>query len=712
MPNFNLKALLIFIPGFLFFEVFNNSDSKSNAQIISEKNQLETKTVISKNNYSTLEFKYPRISFQRNKFSNILTADLKNKNKFLFSLIAENNLQENQERSIEIEADIQYEKDNKFYAEGNVVILFSNGKLIGDKAIYDSQSKNFEITGNVNFIAGSQYISANKFIYSIADESGYIDDAYGVLDIEDFDKDLNLDSSLNEPKDFSKQIKSQNINNLEYINTASLGLVNDFEENRKLNITELKFEIPSVTRWRFKSQRINIKDKMIFSDQIYFTNDVFNKPQFILLSKKFKGEIFKDKLKLVSRNSWIILDEKIKLPIGRRAILDKDPITKWGIGSDYEDLDGFYLSRGFGAIDIFEDYSLKIRPYLLIQRAFKGKNESFRDSNASILSDKVELDNSFLDLFALDTEITKDFNEWSLLIKSDFHSLNPNRINQSNRSKLILTKSINLNQISADEGNEKASFNDVIDLKIYGSYREIVSKGFDGEEEIYFAKGASIANKKTWVFGEVNSNLAIIYDLGEFTAERKKLKELDTLFRNFVAIKYKYEFPLWRKQNLDKVINSKYRYTPKVIKQGVTWKSALNAGKFFYSNNSSQEAITFSTGPKIELGSFNNLFFDYTNLDINLKYITKKGASPFLFDDINKTARIAFNVEQQIIGPLLFRYNSYLKLDGGGFAKPEYGLDIRRRAYSVGLFYDSSNKSAGFKFNIFNFDYDGISPKF
>ena len=42
----------------------------------------------------------------------------------------------------------------------------------------------------------------------------------------------------------------------------------------------------------------------------------------------------------------------------------------------------------------------------------------------------------------------------------------------------------------------------------------------------------------------------------------------------------------------------------------------------------------------------------------------------------------------------------------------KYGLDIKRRAYSIGAFYNTDNNSAGINFKIYNFDYGGLSPRF
>ena len=53
-----------------------------------------------------------------------------------------------------------------------------------------------------------------------------------------------------------------------------------------------------------------------------------------------------------------------------------------------------------------------------------------------------------------------------------------------------------------------------------------------------------------------------------------------------------------------------------------------------------------------------------------------------------------------------------LNLNNGSYTNVNYGLDFNRRAYSIGAFYNSSNESLGIRFNIFNFDYSGLSEKF
>ena len=91
--------------------------------------------------------------------------------------------------------------------------------------------------------------------------------------------------------------------------------------------------------------------------------------------------------------------------------------------------------------------------------------------------------------------------------------------------------------------------------------------------------------------------------------------------------------------------------------------------------------------------------------------------SPFEFDDFGESSRLLFGIKQQIYGPLLLTFSTSYNLDNssnnyGEFENKKLSLGISRRAYSIGAFYNSSNESLGIRFNIFNFDYSGITPSF
>ena len=680
-----------------------------------------------------------------NEFGIIFKKDLIQSSPKLANIFISDNSNDIRQSSMEIEADIQYKSEEIFNAEGNAVMYFGNARLAADKLTYDQKNKILTAEGNIIFNKGKQYFEASNLYYDIKNDEGHIDNIYGILEVSSLNEDFDLVNIIGNNK--TLEIENDDLDNLVYINSASLGLVNDFDEDKKFNLKNINLSIPQIPRWRFKSKKFNFESKRLFSDLVYFTNDPFNRPQFLLESRNFTVKIVDDKSQLISKNTWVIFDNKIKFPIGRRNIIDREPLTRWGLGSDFSEKDGWYIFRGFESIELPREYSLKLQPYFLIQRAIKGKTKYFREPRTTIFSPKVEYDTSFADYIALDLDLRGKLSKWKLNFNSSLNSLNLERFDEAVRAKFNLTRSINLNSkddqsfpistdkkededyfynfldlqnskddqslpISTDKKEVEDYFYNFLDLQLYSSYRESVYRGYSGDAEIYFSNGASLSNRREWQANKVRSGLVTFYDVGQFNAKSKSANELKNLTRHVLAIKYNHNFPIWEKENINKSINEDYKYSPEVIKEGLSWNSSLQAGTFFYSDGKNQSGITFSTGPQLIIGSLTSNYFDYTKLNINSSYTIKDGESSFAFDDIGESATVHFNINQQIFGPLQFSYSNYLNLDNGEFSSANYGLDLKRRAYTVGLNYEPSSESVSLRFNIFNFNYSGKSSKF
>ncbi len=734
------KAFLYFI-GLLTIPLplFNLRPIKS--QIFNKLNRTE---IYSKKNHLNKNFIYSNIENKDSlrsrsiEFSKVFRNDIiKNKNKFLNQLAFDKESEINN-YTLEIESDLQYEIRNVYYAEGNAIIYFSNAILKGDKIEYDKKNKTLKVLGDVVFKKGNQYFVASKVFYNLKNGNGYIDNIYGVLDMNSFIEDFEF---KNIKQKYLLKNDENKVVGLEYIDSVNIGLVNDFEKTKKFNITSINFDIPSIKKWRYKSKKVILEDKQLFSEDILFTNDALNKPQFFLKSKKFVGEIVDEKIKLISSKSSIILDDKLNIPIGKRTIYDKEPISSWGIGSDYGDKDGFYLSKGFDPIEINDYLNFKFRPYILLQRGIQGTTNAFREPKSSLLSSKVNNDILLSDIFALDADINANINKWKFNLYTRLNTLNTNRLSESVRSKLVLEKSIDLNPkndkfinefeedipltnfvdieaIKIDNENSKIdligkeNFSEYLDFKYTSSFRDTISRGYSGEYEIYFGNSISIANRKSWINKDNKTYLALIFDTGQFKAKSKHINSFKNLYRNVFASKITYQLPLWKKKLLNKNINSEYKYSPKVINERIEWVTDIQSGVFLYSDGSSQKGLTFSSGPNLVFGKFKDKFLDYTNINLRNSFVLKSGESPFGFDDINKSYRLNMNIQQQIYGPIVFSYETSLNFDDGKYSEPNYSIDIKRRAYSVGAFYNSSNKSLGLNFYIFNFNYLGQSEKF
>ena len=108
---------------------------------------------------------------------------------------------------------------------------------------------------------------------------------------------------------------------------------------------------------------------------------------------------------------------------------------------------------------------------------------------------------------------------------------------------------------------------------------------------------------------------------------------------------------------------------------------------------------------------------DYTYLSIKPEYIIKKAQSPFKFDNFKENSRINFDFKQQIYGPLIFGFSSYLNIqenspDYWKMEDKKYTLGVSRRSYSLNATYSMSDQSYGIEFKLYNFGYRNRSNKF
>ncbi len=749
MKKFKLHNFFIYLNGLLIFEFLSVYPNRTLAKDLYKNNFKDI-------NSNSISLNPERFN-EESQFSNSINfskyeviKDIISNGEKIFNLLAFEQEELGEEYSVDIESDVQFRENGIFNAQGNATMYISNAILKGDLIKYDLNNKLLTVVGNVVFKKGEQYFEASKLFYDLKTDTGYINDVYGLLDSKSFTKDFKLE--INREGRNSIDENYNEISDPKFTSKANIGLVNTFEDNKSFNITKANIQIPSISRWRYQTDKLTYNSQSIEAKKIFFTNDIYNEPQFIFLSKNFSAEIIKNKLRLVSRNSWLILDNKVKIPIGRRSVFDKDPLTKWGIGADFQDKDGYFLFRSTYPRKLFKDYSLQIQPYFLLQRSIEGKTNSYRAKNTSIFSDNVRDDITFTDNFALDIFLRGKEKKWNIDSKIQLNSLNSERLSESLRSNLTISRRINLNKtkdninnyendkelgdlLYFDENeneNENISFfnedieiknldnnsqeneqiyTNFLDLKFYNVFREKVVNDFSNDE-IYFASGFNLFNTKEWSLKDKKSKLSLGYDIGQFKAKSFSANQFENLFRNSFIAKYNYEFPIWRKENLDSNINESYRFSPVVINQSLNWSSGLQTGMLLYSDGSSQFAAKFNTGPVLKIGGFKKKFFDYTYFSADFSYVIKDGSSPFSFDNINSDPKINFNFEQQIYGPLQLSYQNSLNLKSGDFTKAYYALDFKRRAYAIGAFYNTKDESLGIRFNIFNFDYSGLSSKF
>ena len=96
-------------------------------------------------------------------------------------------------------------------------------------------------------------------------DDDYINDVYGVLDVINFESDFELNSERDIEDEIFNFGKNKKLRNLDYISSSSFGLENDFEAEKRLNISDISLDLPTINKWRFKSDKIYIDSKSLKS---------------------------------------------------------------------------------------------------------------------------------------------------------------------------------------------------------------------------------------------------------------------------------------------------------------------------------------------------------------------------------------------------------------------------------------------------------------
>lgn len=80
---------------------------------------------------------------------------------------------------------------NRYVAIGHVQVTLAGGRLLADRLEYEASTRTLHISGRVRFQRGSHYLQASRLRYSLIENSGQMEEVYGVLDLDSAAFDLN-----------------------------------------------------------------------------------------------------------------------------------------------------------------------------------------------------------------------------------------------------------------------------------------------------------------------------------------------------------------------------------------------------------------------------------------------------------------------------------------------------------------------------------------
>ena len=159
MNKYKIIKLIIFLSGFFLvdFLPFLKTDLQAEDLYVNNFNDDQKQN---KKKNKLLNYKKNFKLSNNQKVLDYLVNGLNKYNFKFLELIASNHLNSEVNYNYSMESDIQYTKDTKIFAEGNVLIYLPQGIFRADLVIYDEANETFEAKGNVSFVSGEQYIEA------------------------------------------------------------------------------------------------------------------------------------------------------------------------------------------------------------------------------------------------------------------------------------------------------------------------------------------------------------------------------------------------------------------------------------------------------------------------------------------------------------------------------------------------------------------------
>ncbi len=568
-------------------------------------------------------------------------------------------------------------------ASGKVVMRFRNALLKADRLEVSLQTKKAVATGNVSLKRGQQILTGEKFDYDFGNDKGVITTAGGEIFQPSIAKDLNVPRvapASGDLTDLSLADKLQNdqpVRRITGVGSSSITIGSD---------REIEFQPPlqpsgSVTRFRYRANQLEFDGKILSGKDVRLTNDPFSPPELEVRADQISFQsLSEEENQVTASNPRVTIDQGFSLPLVVSQLslnqLGRDT-NPFGVGFDNDDRGGLYLERSFYPI-LQKNLRLTILPQYYLQRAI---------SQNQYLS---------LDSFGVKANLDANLAPGSTVKGSvDVTSLEPSRVGNTLRSRLAFNQELDL--LSGKHN-----------LEVSGAYRDRVSNGTLGFQDVQSSLGAKITSPKIDLGGTgINLKYFAGADIFNANTDRPDLAGSDgriNLSRLQVGASLEKSFRLW--EGIGPPVNerSTYNYSPVPVVPYLQLNTGLQAKANSYSNGDSQSLYGFNASLQGQIGHFTAPFLDYTGFNIGYAQNFLSGSSPYLFDRFLDTRVVTAGISQQLFGPFKAGIQTSINIDNGQSLGTDYYLEYSRRTFGILVRYNPVLQlgSIGFKLNDLN----------
>ncbi len=552
-------------------------------------------------------------------------------------------------RTLQLRSDRQTfdQRAEVFEAEGNVEMRLGRSILRADRMRIELRQRRAIAEGNVSIELDQQRIQGSRLEYNFEQEQGFLEAAFGQVDIRQLDP---LDPGGSQPQ-----------------GAATL---------RPERLV------------RFRADQIRFDANNWEGENVQLTNDPLDPPELEIRSPRVTSNLQADGSSLlIAESGQLVFDQAFFLPLPIRLRFDQfnrqPPVSIF-----YDDFDQEELRRGLILQPNFEllrdpNVSLVFSPQLYPQRLW-GSDQGVLDG-IGLRTDfrwlQPEL-NAQTSLFVELRGIV--FEEFARRLRAQVE----HRIITGDGGQVTYTYAYRERYFSGRLGFQ------IVENRLGASYSSPTLRlGSTGLDFTY-----RLATDHIDALGQpdeidTDPDLAL-----ENTTERIQLTRLQ------LGAALNRSFSLWSPPST--AADPPPRFSALPIEQGIWLNTGVSSSQSLYSNGRAQSYTSGSVGIDAVIGAFVADTFDYTNLSVTYSNGFLAGASPFLFDRITTREQLVLGFLQQLYGPLRVGAETTVDLQSGQQVDTTYRLGYDRRTYGFSLQYNPVRQSGALELRVEGLNWD------
>jgi hypothetical protein len=474
-----------------------------------------------------------------------------------------------------------------------------------------------------------------------------------------------------------------------------------------------------LNRLRFQASNLVIRGNRWSAREVAFTNDPFTPANSWTIGYQVEAQFEGDGVtRIRAQRTRILLSNRLAVPGINSAVIGEEAL-QFSLDTDKRDRDGIYLGYNLPTLRIGEKGKLNLQPQFMLQRAIKGRTESYTAPGKTLAGPRVNQDLQAGDLFGLTGVLDLPIDRFRLQADTSLSTLSPDNLAAGTRSIVRLGTPLGLTGHSSSQG------------QLFSSYRERVYNGSLGLQTVVYSYGGQLEGslrfnpdpadpateqRRAPYFGPIDIDWRAV--AGNYQASLFQRDQLDTQWRSRLNAGFSSSLRLWEASlDPEREDLAALRYSAEPVRPGLAMNFGLATSLARYQAGDRQNTLTLFGGPAFTIGRLREPWFDYTQFALLVGGTFRDGLSPFGFDRAVDLRTLSFRAAQQLYGPVVLEAGATVNIDPnsrfyGDVSYSYLELKLQQRSYSLGVYYSPYDGIGGIRIRLNDFSFAGSGTPF